>query len=317
MANEHQNSKETKVRHRMRSGFAWPFILIIAGIIFLLNNLGYLPWEVWGNIWRLWPLALILIGLEVILGRRAAWWRLFFWVPAVIIVLLFAFLSSSQSPNFIQSLGAQGTPVALEQALGDLEEASVELRLDAGRLEVRALPSDSDQLMAGEFRPRSSSEEIVKEFSLSNGEGKLRLRSRRVGPWSFGSWGSELSIDLSPNIMLDIDVQSDVSRSELDLSRLRLRRLSVTSDVSTSNIVLPQPNGQVSVRIRGDVSRLSLELPSDAAARIEFLGDVNRVDFRESRFVRSEKVYVSENYQGANDRIDIEIRGDVSSITVR
>src|SRR5687768_17804000 len=33
-----------------------PLLLILAGSVFLLNNLGLLSWNVWGEVWRLWPL---------------------------------------------------------------------------------------------------------------------------------------------------------------------------------------------------------------------------------------------------------------------
>src|SRR5438132_4034551 len=54
-----------------RAPILWPFLLIAAGVIFLLNNLEVLPWSVWNQLWRLWPLILILIGLEILLGRRS------------------------------------------------------------------------------------------------------------------------------------------------------------------------------------------------------------------------------------------------------
>jgi|GEM_PF-865264 len=51
------------------SGIVFAVILIFAGIIFLLNNFGILPWNVWSSLWRFWPVFLILIGLQIIFGR--------------------------------------------------------------------------------------------------------------------------------------------------------------------------------------------------------------------------------------------------------
>jgi len=33
----------------------WPLVLIGAGVALLLSNLGYLPWQWWNVLWRLWP----------------------------------------------------------------------------------------------------------------------------------------------------------------------------------------------------------------------------------------------------------------------
>jgi hypothetical protein len=54
---------------RWQGGFMWPLILITAGVVFLLNNFGVLPWNSWDSIWRLWPLLLVVWGLQAIFGR--------------------------------------------------------------------------------------------------------------------------------------------------------------------------------------------------------------------------------------------------------
>ncbi len=52
-------------------GWFWPLMLVIAGVFFLLNNLGLLAW-IRGDIF--WPAVLILLGV-FLLFRRAPWWR--------------------------------------------------------------------------------------------------------------------------------------------------------------------------------------------------------------------------------------------------
>jgi len=41
-------------------------VLIGAGVLLLLSNLGYLPWQSWNVLWRLWPLLLIGVGVLII-----------------------------------------------------------------------------------------------------------------------------------------------------------------------------------------------------------------------------------------------------------
>ncbi len=49
--------------------FTWGFLFIFAGIIFLLNTFGILPWNVWGTISHFWPVFLILVGVDMIFGK--------------------------------------------------------------------------------------------------------------------------------------------------------------------------------------------------------------------------------------------------------
>jgi hypothetical protein len=45
-------------------------LLIGVGLALLLNNLGIITVD-WSSVWRFWPLLLILVGLEVMLGHRS------------------------------------------------------------------------------------------------------------------------------------------------------------------------------------------------------------------------------------------------------
>src|SRR5690348_2141691 len=68
---DYQNRYTTGYRHRnFGHGAIGALILIAVGTIFLLNNLGLLPPDVWQNLWRFWPAILILIGLQMVLGKN-------------------------------------------------------------------------------------------------------------------------------------------------------------------------------------------------------------------------------------------------------
>ncbi|MDD4362649.1 MAG: DUF5668 domain-containing protein [Atribacterota bacterium] len=47
--------------------------IALVGIILLLNNLNILNWSVWYNIFRLWPLLLISLGISLIFRKRLSW----------------------------------------------------------------------------------------------------------------------------------------------------------------------------------------------------------------------------------------------------
>src|SRR4030067_2327852 len=62
-----------------------PVILIFLGTIFLLNNFGILPWDIWTSIWKFWPVVLILIGVEFFLGQA-------FSLRTLVILLIIIFI---------------------------------------------------------------------------------------------------------------------------------------------------------------------------------------------------------------------------------
>lgn len=52
--------------HRPAAPLVIPLLLIAAGIVLLLNTLGVLPWETWGEIGRFWPVVVIAFGLSIL-----------------------------------------------------------------------------------------------------------------------------------------------------------------------------------------------------------------------------------------------------------
>lgn len=59
-----------------REAIVLPLLLIAAGVILLLKNLGHLPWTVWELLAKLWPVLLIALGLDILFGRSALRWAL-------------------------------------------------------------------------------------------------------------------------------------------------------------------------------------------------------------------------------------------------
>lgn len=56
--------------HRRHGGNSvFGLVVLFVGIIFLLNNLGLVPWNVWDGLWRFWPVVVILIGIKILAGR--------------------------------------------------------------------------------------------------------------------------------------------------------------------------------------------------------------------------------------------------------
>src|SRR6267378_6666447 len=53
-----------------RRGLFWPLLLITIGLVFLLVNFGFIPGVTALSLFHLWPLLLILAGVDIAIGRR-------------------------------------------------------------------------------------------------------------------------------------------------------------------------------------------------------------------------------------------------------
>lgn len=92
--------KDTK-HYEDTGGVVWGVLLIFGGILFLLNTLNLVPWEVWGQLWQFWPVLLILVGFRIILGNNAFSRLLVTALSIFVIGMAFAIALSRTSPELV------------------------------------------------------------------------------------------------------------------------------------------------------------------------------------------------------------------------
>lgn len=88
-------------------GSIWPLILIFIGTVFLLNNFGILPVDIWERIFDFWPLLLILIGVRIILGKSPFSNTIILIIGLIFIAFILVFSISLVNPVFDQWLKVQ------------------------------------------------------------------------------------------------------------------------------------------------------------------------------------------------------------------
>src|SRR5512138_3786033 len=131
---------------RRSPSFFWPIVLIGAVVILLLYNLGMLRVDPWPVLFRFWPVILIIIGVDIIFGRRGTAGAVIgallglLLVGGVIAILIFAPALASSYPSMfgpmnIGEFGGPTTPLQTAQIshpLSDAAQAQVTLDFPAG-----------------------------------------------------------------------------------------------------------------------------------------------------------------------------------------
>lgn len=304
--------QETPRERRRYPSLTWPVILITAGVLILLNNIGVLNVSLW-ELWRLWPVLLILAGLEILLGRRSFLGSMVatlvtVTVVAGVVILLLA------TPDLLAP-SRSGTVDHIDEPLDGIERADLEVHFGAGRLKVEAL-SDSSSLISGELELSARSEPSW-ELNRKNDQALMTLKDRR-GSWS-GGWNwkgaDEWRLRLSPKVGLSLDVELGAGTATLDLTGLDIRDLKVTAGASQSTIILPG-EGDVTARISSGVGQLILEIPDEMAARVQIDRGIAAIAISR-RFRRDGNTYVTDDWETNRSRVDLKIDVGVGQVTLR
>jgi hypothetical protein len=296
---------------KRRVSLAGSVILISLGIILLLNNLGLLERSVWEVIFRLWPVLLIVWGLEILIGRRSVWGSL------LALVLILAVLAGALW-LFGAGIGTGRafTSEDVRQALDGATQAEVVIAPAVGTLDIEALP-ESASLVEGVIR-LGRGERATPEFAVEDGTATFTLRSEGValGPF-IGSWDDQRGWDLglSPDVPLQLEVSLGVGKSDVDLTGLTVSDLEVSMGVGQTTVILPG-EGHFQAEIDGAIGQTIVVIPAGLAARIHVDTGLAGSQLPDE-YQRRDDVYTSPGYESADNRVNLKVSQAIGNITIR
>jgi hypothetical protein len=334
-------------RFTYRSLF-WPVLLIGIGLIWFLHNIGVLSisWINFAMLLRMWPILLVVLGIDLLFGRRSPWVGGLLGLGAALFVLALVLVGPSM--GLVNAANVDLKRERFTTPIADTTTATVELGLPVGAINVHAL-SDSSALIDAEVVHVGDM-----EFSVSGEREKTVRLTERARDFSFDLFGwmdatqdLESDIGLSPFVPLDLDVQLNVGDADLDLSQLQLTGLNVRGNVGQVSLSLPAAEGRYTANLEGDVGAFQVEfaeptdvdltitgnvggfvidVPDGAGVRLEGRVEVGGISLPDDfvrlqgggpDFVGQRGVWQSRNYNDADHKIDINFQGDVGGLKVR
>ena len=306
---------------RPRRGVFWPLLLIALGLVFLLQNFGLISGFSWLAIVSLWPLLLILIGLDIAFAGR---WPLPT-LAAELLVIVAGLALVAYAPNlapgiivFGESVGTGAADVAAPRA-GVTE---LDLTVNAGAVHAYHLTGGATELVEG----HSADPNLRLRNTTRGGTANVRLDQVAPGgvfrPTNAGEIQVRVASDVPTALMLD----AGAGDFDIDLTDVKLSSARVNVGASSMRFVLPKPSGDVTIRIDGGASNLTITLPDGVEAMVSTGGGLLSLKNDNSRlgdgadmsgcFACHNSLSTS-GYSTAHDRLTINITAGASSITVR
>ncbi len=302
-------SEQTESRNQ-GGGLVGAVILIGLGVAFLLNNMGILSVN-WLGLLRFWPVLLILVGLDVLLGRRSLIGQLIMAVLGLAIVIGVIYLASGTA------VSADAITRQISQPLGEVEELDVTLQLGAFATNITTL-SDSNMAVSGDYTTDPQLELIV-DYDDSGSTGKLEISQEddMVFPLpGNGNFSGELNLGLTDNIPVKLEVNAGAGDLDLDLTGLNLTSLDLNLGAGQLTLLLPE-QGDFEVSVGGGVGDIQVTVPDSLDARIDIDSAIvgRTIDNRFEK--RDDSLWQSSGYDGADNRVKLEIDAAVGNIVVR
>ena len=297
----------------MRRGYRslfWPAVLILVGVFALLVNAGFVPVERLDRLADLWPLILVVIGLELVVRRSLQGASAE--IAAALIVLVAiggaaAYVALGPSiPTGFQTLDASAK-------IGSLNHASVQVDAGGTTITMQGSSSLGDDL----FRAHIEYSGRKPDVSLDASSGDVHISQSNTSGFFFQSRRFALTLQLNSSVPWQIAVNSGASSDALMLSTVRVARIDVNTGASKEDITLGDPSGTVPININGGALTVNVHRPPGAAASVSVSGGAASLSFdgRQSKAVGTLTAQTSD-YDHASDRYQIQVDGGADTVTV-
>lgn len=286
-----------------------PILIIVLGLIFLLNNFGVLPWEIWQKIWKFWPILLILFGIEVLLGRNSSFRVVTFLLALIFLVPILLILNPlTGNPLATETL-------SFEKPLGNLTKTEINLEIASNNLKVTGLDKNSDRVLVAsvKYSKLLPKPELTEEKRF--GEVKYTFKQPSTYLPFSDNLGNTVELKLSSLIQHNLYINSTTGVFNFDLENINLSQLEINSGASQISIKYNR-NGTSKTFIKTTAAKISLKIPKELEAQVKLDSKIQNIKVDDSRFKKQNQNFLTAAFDAAVNKIQIEIVGSASSLEI-
>jgi len=217
----------------------WPVIFVGGGSLLFLSNIGMIDPLDFSILWRLWPVFLVVVGVNMLFGRRPRWLAALLTAALGLAVVGFVYFS----PVILDQLPTpEMTSETFSEPLNGAVSAEVTLDFDRGNLNVDVLAAGNGLFEANVTHNEEST------FQTSGSSSRtIRLELDEIGVPQLSDLFNQDSqvhadVGLAADVPISLKINIGAGNGELNLQGLTIEKLEADSGSGRFDISLP-PGG--------------------------------------------------------------------------
>jgi hypothetical protein len=270
--------------------------LLSVGVIWALVNFGFIEWTVFNSIITLWPLLIIMAGINIIF-RDNELVKSLGWVIFLSVVVLYG---QSYSVKIDKTSQLEGKRVVIERLA---ETKNAELKLDLGGVILDVDSNTSNLVDAVITDPNARY-----TANYKNGNETADIRFTKVKPLIIPQ-KEDYSISLNKDIVWDIiDLNVGAISGSLDLSQLKVKKVDLDAGAGKLEFIMGNLVDNTDVKIDAGASKIQFIVPADVGVRVKFDGGLNKTNLNDLGWQKqSGNVHLSPNYNASKTKINMDV----------
>jgi hypothetical protein len=314
-------------------------ILVMIGVLILLCNFGYIHFH-WINIVHLWPIFLIIGGVNLVFAHNRSAWATALKIAVVILgfsLLVFGnfgdrfsfpyyFYSSHSNDDGDSSNDDDGdtsgtnlvkiegnsqfnTPYTPNVHIARLNISGAGTTYNLSDTTNELFKADTKEI-SGEYEYKHHNDDsvYVLDFKMKSNKGHF-------------NWGDDddkknvADFQLNVNPVWDINVETGAAVIDFDLSKFKVRSFILKGGAGSFDIKLGQPQQLTNVKVSAGASSVNINIPDNAACDIESNTALASNSF-DGFTKQDDGHYQTPGFASAKNKIYITISGGVGSFNV-
>ncbi|HET7338178.1 MAG TPA: hypothetical protein VFK22_01405 [Candidatus Dormibacteraeota bacterium] len=287
----------------------FPALLILAGVVALLVNTGAIAADRLILLFNLWPLVLIVIGVELIIRRGvrgAAAEIAAAMVVVIAIVAAVVYVAVSPSPTATNKID-------FSEPLGQLHRASLALNFGSSKITI----SDGSDLGSRLFQAHIETGAPGLDWKFDQSTGALTVSQHTNFPFGFQNGRVTANISLNPEVTWMITENTGASTDTLNIPQAKVGAITINTGASREDLTLGAPSGIVPVEVNGGALTVHVHRPSGAEASVDVSGGAISLDADgKTNHAVGNLRYESNGFAGASDAYRIKVSGGACTVTL-
>lgn len=291
----------------------WGLLVIFIGACLLMVNFGLMNSESFEQIWRLWPVVLIALGLSIMARGSGKIASGFLGVLSFVILIGFfgAFLHPATRPFLTKETVEAKKTIIAEPINEDATLAKIDISVGAANLDISG---GSSQLIEGEIDSNFVSVETERDFVDKTDVFKINSKGTSF-PFLHGK--NDWQLSLSDQLPIELSVNAGAVDATIDLANTKTKKFTYKAGATTANITFPKDIDLAQADINVGASTVTLGIPQDVGVKISAKTGATSNNFTAFGLEKNGDVYQSKSYDTFAKKLEINLETGASSIELK
>jgi hypothetical protein len=312
-------------------------VLVIIGTVFLLHNFDVIDFH-WTNLFRLWPMFLVIGGINLLLSNTRTVWATVIKVAVLVVGLGFVLLSNpgknNQSSPFFYHFDNDDNRND-DADITNTDSDMKKLNMDANTYEKAFTPGVKiarlnigggatnyilKDTTTGIFKANTRERygrynlEQTLEDSVAVIDFDMNKHSKNHFSWDVDHM-NQARISLSAIPVWDINLRGGATKMNFDLTPFKVRNMSISGGAASCKVKLAANLPVTRLTVSAGASEINIEVPKGAACDIVTSTGLSSNDFEGFTKLNGGH-YTTAGFETAINKIYLRLKGGVSDFNV-